>query len=105
MAQEGSSSSFSSSSLVHDIISWCTAVTFFRAELCGGTVMRKRRKKIQPANVFAISMSVGHGISIFGRGPNELLKKIHLEKREANDVSQGPELHWLELGLEHKDMI
>ena len=36
--------------------------------------MRRREGKV---DVFAIAMSVGHEISIFGRGLNEPVKKIH----------------------------
>ena len=69
---------------VHYIISWCTAVTFFRAESCGGAAALHYEKTEERKSVFAAAaMCFGHEISMFSRGLlNGPLRKIHFSNTE-----------------------
>ena len=72
-------------------MAWCMTLFrgalqlhFFRAELCGSTVMLREGETI--VFLSPVAMSVGHGISIFGRsGLNDSSKVIQLEKRSYNE--------------------
>ena len=79
-------------------MAWCMTLFrgalqlhFFRAELCGSTVMLREGETI--VFLSPVAMSVGHGISIFGRGGlNDSSKEIHLRNGSRTIVQRRSHL-------------